>query len=268
MASVPDGRGEIIFLHSFYSWGQLLTVLLTTLIIKLFGSDAWGYISLFWGAIPFCNALAFFKAPINEPEETQKRDKIVGFFKSKAFICIAVLMICAGGSELAMSQWASTFAQNALGVDKLTGDLLGPCLFAVFMGIGRTIYGVKADKLNYRLHMSISSVLCIVCYVVAAFAKNPYAALLGCAVCGYAISIMWPGVVQIAAKLFPSGSGAMYGSIAIFGDVGCSIAPFITGIIASVSVLGENSLKAGLISNIIYPLGFLLIVSKLLKKSS
>lgn len=268
MASVPDGRGEIIFLHSFYSWGQLLTVLLTTFAIKIFGSNSWGYISLLWGTVPFCNALAFLKAPIVDTIESEKREKIGGLLKNKVFICIIILMICAGGSELAMSQWASTFAQNALGVDKLTGDLLGPCLFAVFMGIGRTIYGIKADKLNYKLHMSVSAVLCIVCYVVAAFAKNPYAALLGCAVCGYAISIMWPGVVQIAAKLFPNGSGAMYGFIAIFGDVGCSIAPFITGIIASISAFGESSLKVGLISNVVYPLGFLLIITKLLKKSS
>ncbi len=260
MASIPSEGKGLVFLHSFYCWGQLLVVLLTSIALKVFGQSSWIYISPLWGVIPLVNAVAFLKVPVAPPVDEEKREKANGLLKNKLFICIAVLMVCAGGSELAMSQWASTFAQNALHVDKLMGDLLGPCLFALFMGIGRTIFGVLGDKLNYKKHMIICSVLCMLCYITAALSKNAYISLMGCAFCGYSISILWPGVVQLASRLFPNGSGAMYSMIAIFGDVGCSIAPFLTGIVASLKIFGENSLKAGLLLNVIYPLIFVLII--------
>ncbi len=199
MASIPSEGKGLVFLHSFYCWGQLFVVLLTTLALKMFGATSWVYISPMWGIIPFINGIVFLKAPITSPVSEEKTQKASGLMKNNLFICLAILMICAGGSELAMSQWASTFAQNALGVDKLTGDLLGPCLFAFFMGIGRTIFGVMGDRLNYKKHMIICSVLCILCYTLAALSKNPYISLAGCALCGYAISILWPGTVALAS---------------------------------------------------------------------
>lgn len=262
MASIPSEGKGLVFLHSFYCWGQLFVVLLTTLALKVFGASSWVYISPIWGLIPLINGIIFLKAPIAPPESEEKTANGVGLLKNNLFICLAVLMVCAGASELAMGQWASTFAQNALGIDKLTGDLLGPCLFAFFMGIGRTVFGIKGDNLNYKKHMIICSSLCILCYVAAALSKNPYIALLGCAFCGYAVSILWPGTVDLASRIFPNGSGAMYSMIAIFGDVGCSIGPFLTGIIASLKIFGSNALKAGLLLNIIYPLVYILIIVK------
>ncbi len=258
--------GNFVLTHSFYSWGQLSVVLLTTVALRIFGTDTWKIIALLWAIIPFINGLLFIKAPVAEPCESEKREKISSLFSNKTFIGILILMICAGGSELAMAQWASAFAQNALGIDKTMGDLLGPCLFALFMGIGRLIYGLYENRINFRKYSVLSSVLCIACYVTAALSKNPYAALGGCALCGFSISTFWPGVVELADKNFPTGGGAMFGAVAIFGDIGCSIAPFITGVIASMSILGENAFRIGMLFNIIYPVGFIAIICTLMRK--
>lgn len=251
-----DSGESLILTHSFYCWGQLAVVLVSTVAIKIFGSDAWCMIAPAWGLIPFINAIVFMKTPIVETQMHEKTTDGIKLFSNKTFIVITVLMVCAGGAELAMAQWASIFAQNALGVDKLTGDLLGPCLFALFMGIGRTIHGVLGDKLNFSRHVYINCALCIVCYLVAALSSNAYVALMGCAVCGYAISLMWPGVVSLAAKIFPDEGSAMYSIIAMFGDIGCSIAPYFTGLVASMAIWGDSGLKAGMIINVIYPLLF------------
>lgn len=258
-------EGNFVLTHSFYCWGQLGVVLLTTAALKIFGKDYWTIISSAWAIIPFINGVVFIKTPISQPV-SEKKHSVTCLFKNKTFIAMLFLMICAGGSELAMSQWASTFAQNALGVDKTIGDLMGPCLFALFMGIGRTLYGIYERKINYKVYASISCLLCALCYVAAALSHNPYISLTGCSLCGFAISTLWPGTVELAAKEFPGGGGAMYSAIAIFGDVGCSVAPFMTGLVASMSIWKENALRAGLISNIVYPLCFILIIKLISSK--
>ncbi len=262
----PECEGSFVLTHSFYSWGQLGVVLVTTLLLKVFGSNSWRVISAVWGIIPFLNGLVFLKTPITPPSENKKREGVQHIFKSKTFAAILILMICAGGSEVAMAQWASLFAQNALGIDKALGDLLGPCLFAFFMGMGRLIYGIYEKRMNFRLCSIASALLCILCYVAAALSKNPYISLAGCSLCGLAISILWPGTVALAANKFPEGDGAMYSAIAVFGDVGCSAAPFITGLIASMKLWGENGLRAGLAVNIVYPIIFIAIINRLIKK--
>lgn len=268
IAGLPEEcEGNFVLTHSFYCWGQLSVVLATTVALKLFGDESWKLISCFWGIIPFVNGLLFIKTPITSPMAAEKRRDVKSLFKSKMFIAIVILMICAGGSELAMAQWASTFAQKALGVDKMIGDIFGPCLFAFFMGIGRLIYGIYEKRLDFRKYSTICCLLCIICYAAAAISKNPFISLSGCAMCGFAISTLWPGVVELASKVFPDGGGAMYSAVAIFGDVGCSAAPFITGIIASMKIWGENGLRAGLLSNMIYPLIFILIISRMRKKA-
>ena len=248
--------GNFVLTHSFYSWGQLSVVLFTTIALRIFGENSWNIISLCWALIPLINGIVFIKTPIAPPVAEKERGKI-SIFGNKTFLAMLILMICAGGSEIAMAQWASTFAQDALGVDKAVGDLMGPCLFAFFMGIGRLFYGINQDKINYRRFMTANCILCIICYLAAALSQNPFVSLAGCAVCGFAISTMWPGVIEFAAKNFPSGGGAMYSAIAIFGDIGCSVAPFLTGLVASMSLWGENALRVGLGINIIYPLGFI-----------
>ena len=232
-------------------------------LLKLFGEISWKCIALFWALIPLINGLLFVKTPITPPASKEERRSVSGLFESKTFIAILILMICAGGSELAMAQWASTFAQNALGIDKTLGDLLGPCLFAFFMGIGRVMYGLMENKINFRKFSIFSCVLCALCYLMTAVSKNPVISLAGCSLCGFAISILWPGTVEIAARKIPDGGGAMYSAVAIFGDIGCSVAPFLTGVVAT-----EISLRTGMLINVIYPIAFILIIRKLIKKGS
>ena len=260
MTAIPDdeGGGSLILLHSFYCWGQLAVVLITTVAIALFGESSWYIVAPCWGLLPLINAFFFVKTPIIEPigesRQTDGKGDDGDTLFSRRFVLILVLMVCAGASEQPMAQWSSIFAQEALGVSKFIGDLLGPSLFALFMGIGRTIHGMYGKKLNFNLHVYINSLLCVLCYMAASLLKNPYAALMGCALCGYAISVMWPGIVTLAAEKFPNGGGAMYGAIAMAGDIGCSAAPYITGIVASMKVWGNNGLKAGMFVSIVYPI--------------
>lgn len=266
IAALPqkNGSGAMIFLHSFYCWGQLLAVLVTTLALHTFGNHTWQIISVMWGIIPLVNSVAFCFVPFpkSESEATGLQFSVL---KSKTVILIMLLMICGGASELAMSQWASAFAQEALGISKTVGDLLGPCLFAFFMAIGRTVQGMRGEKLNYEFHMIFNAILCAVCYFTAVFAKNPFVALMGCAVCGYSVSIMWPGVLSIMSDVVPNCGGAMFALAAVFGDVGCSVGSFITGVVASMTVFGDFALKAGLLVNIVYPLIFALVFGSLIK---
>lgn len=269
IAGIPEEYGaNFVLIHSFYSWGQLLVVLATTLAVRILGEASWKIVAYFWAIIPLVNGLIFLKTPITPIPANEKKERVNVLFKNRTFIALLFLMICAGGSELAMAQWASTFAQNALGLDKTLGDLFGPCLFALFMGIGRLIYGIYEKRINFKLYFIVSCALCVCCYAMAAFSKNPFVSLAGCSLCGFAISTLWPGTVELASKKFPEGGGAMYSAIAIFGDIGCSIAPFITGLVASMSVWGENALRAGLIVNIIYPIAFIFIIMRLVKKES
>ena len=179
--------------------------------------------------------------------------------------------------ELTMSQWASLFTEKGLGVSKVVGDLLGPCLFAILMGIGRTIYGILGNKVQIERALLYSGLLCVICYLVTALAFNPFLSLLGCAVCGLLISLMWPGTFSMSAKYYPQGGVMMFGLLAIAGDVGASIGPWIAGVISDIvqtmngidqymiSLSAEQvGLKAGLLVAIIFPL--LLCVGILLLK--
>ena len=269
IAGMPEqSDGNIVLAHSFYSWGQMSVVLFTAVALKVFGMESWRMVSLFWALIPLVNGVLFLFVPIAPSLEEEKREGVKSLFINKTFIAILLLMICAGGSELAMAQWASAFAQDALGIDKTAGDLLGPCMFAFFMGIGRVIYGVYSSRIKFKIYSVASALLCMLCYVLTALSHNAFVSLAGCALCGFAISTFWPGVVEIASQKFPAGGGAMFSAVAIFGDIGCSIAPFFTGIIASMSVFGENALRAGMFINVIYPLIFILIISKLLARNT
>ena len=143
-----------------------------------------------------------------------------------------LLMLCAGASELAMSQWSSLFAERALGVSKVVGDLMGPCLFAVFMGIGRTLYGIWGERIRLSRALALCAVLCILCYLGTALFQNPLLALLSCALCGFSVSLMWPGTFSLTAAAYPKGGTAMFGVLAVLGDIGCSTGPALMGAVS------------------------------------
>ena len=230
-------------LHSFYCWGQVGVVLITTLLLRLIGEDLWFIIPILWSLLPLYNLFRFLKVPLMPTVLEEEKTPLKTLFTSKIFLVALLLMLCAGASELAMSQWSSLFAERALGVTKVIGDLLGPCLFAVFMGIGRTIYGVWGEKIHLTGAMVFCAALCILCYLGTALFENPWLSLLSCALCGFSVSLMWPGTFSLTSAAYPKGGTAMFGILAVLGDVGCSVGPALMGAVSG-AVSGNAKIAA------------------------
>ncbi len=246
-------------LHSFYCFGHMGVVLLSTAAFCVFGMDKWFIVPILWSVVPFLNCFLFSIVPINtitSEEQTIRPRKLLSM---KIFWIFAILMICAGASEQAMSQWASFFAESGLHVSKIVGDLLGPCAFAAMMAVSRVFYGKMGHKINLLRFMKISAVLCVVSYLLAVFAPYPLLALLGCSLCGLSVGIMWPGTFSLAAKASPQGGTAMWALLALSGDIGCAAGPGLVSVVSG--MIPEYALKAGLLAAIIFPVSMLLIHS-------
>lgn len=238
-------------LHSFYCWGQVATVLGSTLLLFVIGRSAWQVLPLCWVIVPACSALLFVRAPFAPVVGGEGGGMKLGkLLCTPAFLVAMLIMVCAGASELVMSQWASTFAEKALGVSKVVGDLAGPCMFAVLMGLGRMIYGRMGSRLPLKKCLMGCALLCVACYLTAALSGNPVAALAGCAVCGFSVSIMWPGALSMSAARFPMAGTAMFAILAVMGDLGCSVGPWLAGLVSdgaqAVPQLTQFAAQAGL----------------------
>ncbi|MGN0478781.1 MAG: MFS transporter [Hominenteromicrobium sp.] len=252
-------------LHSFYCWGQVGVVLITTLLLRVIGESFWFVIPMLWSFLPFYNLFSFLKVPLMPTVSEDEKTPLKTLFASKIFLIAMLIMLCAGASELAMSQWSSLFAERALGVTKVVGDLLGPCFFAVLMGIGRTIYGVWGEKINLSRALMLCAALCILCYLGAGLFENPILSLLSCALCGLSVSLMWPGTFSLTAAAYPKGGTAMFGVLAVMGDIGCSAGPALMGAVSSVIASGSYALesssltadqlglKAGMLFSMLFP---------------
>jgi MFS family permease len=251
-------------LHSFYCWGHVFVVLASTLFFTLVGIENWKWMAVIWAIVPFANAVYFSLVPLANIVEDGKGMTLKALFKNKTFWILFLLMICSGASEQGMSQWASAFAESGLKVSKTVGDLAGPCLFAVLMGTSRALYAKLSDKISLKAAMVGSGCLCIVCYLLAAFAPHPVLGLIGCAVCGFSVGIMWPGTFSLASNSLPAGGTAMFAFLALAGDLGCGSGPTIVGAVAE--KFGDD-LKIGVLSAIVFPI-LLVVVNVLLKKKS
>ncbi len=244
-----EKESAMSMLHSFYCWGHVSVVILSTIYFNTIGIQRWEYLPILWSLVPFINIFLFILVPINTLVEEGEEMPLRALFKVKIFWLLFILMICAGASEQAMSQWASLFAEVGLHVSKNMGDLLGPCAFAILMGISRTIYGIMGSRMNLMKTIIASSILCVISYLIAVFSPIPILALLGCAVCGFSVGIMWPGIFSISAKEYPQGGTGMFAMLALAGDIGCSSGPGVVGLAAN--VLGD--LKKGLLLSILFP---------------
>ena len=251
-------------LHSFYCWGHVFVVLASTLFFTFAGIENWKWMAVLWAVIPFTNAVYYSLVPLATPVEEGKGMSLWELLKSKTFWVLFLLMICSGASEQGMSQWASAFAESGLKVSKTVGDLAGPCLFAVLMGTSRALYAKVSDKISLKAAMVGCGCLCIVCYLLAAFAPHPVLGLIGCAVCGFSVGIMWPGTFSLASNSLPSGGTAMFAFLALAGDLGCGAGPTIVGAVAE--RFGDD-LKIGVLSAMVFPV-LLVIVNAALKKRS
>lgn len=257
-------EGAMALLHSFYCWGQVALVAISTAFFALFGMAYWPVMAILWALVPMFNIAYFALVPIYPIVPSgEKQQSIRQLFRQKAFWLLALMMLCAGASELAMSQWASAFVESALKISKTMGDLMGPCLFAVFMGTARAIYGKYSDKIPLKKMIMGCAVLCTACYLIAVTANAPLLALAGCAVCGFSVGIFWPGTFSTAVKALPGGGTAMFAFMSLAGDLGCSAGPTLVGLAAN--ALGGN-LKAGLAFAMIFPLGMLLCAALVMKR--
>ena len=270
--SLPGEEKEkaMSLLHSFYCWGQASVVLVSTLLLWGMGENFWFVLPFAWTILPLCNTVLCTRVPIVEPkDQVQEKVPLKALLKNKLFLAAILMMLSAGASEMGMSQWASLFAERVLQVTKLMGDLLGPFLFAMLMGAGRTLYGLYGHKINLKNALLLCGVLCIGCYSVTALSPQPVLSLAGCAICGLGVSLLWPGTLSITAREIPGGGTAMFGLLAVAGDMGCALGPYLTGQVSGFSQslaaapdicrnlglsLEQFGLKAGLTAGLIFPI--------------
>ena len=244
-------------LHSFYCWGSVAVILLSTLYFTLFGVHNWKWLAVIWALVPLYNIFNFATCPIEPLVEDGKGMTIGALFKTPMFFLGIILMVCAGASEMSMAQWASAFVESALGLSKNVGDLVGPCLFAVTMGISRVIYGKYGDRIELTGYMLGSGVLCLICYILAAISHSPILSLIGCVLCGFSVAIMWPGTISILSKRLPTGGVAMFAFLAMAGDLGGAAGP---GIVGFATQLKNDDLKAGMLVACIFPIVLIAVI--------
>lgn len=255
-------------LHSFYCWGHVGVVLLSTLFFAVFGIENWKFMALIWAVIPLANAVAFTRVPMAPlVEEGEKGLSLKELFSTKVFWIFLLMMTCAGASEQAVSQWASTLAEKGLGVSKTVGDLAGPMAFAILMGASRAFYGKYGEKIDLDRFMKLSCILCMISYMSIALISIPAVALLGCALCGMSVGIMWPGTFSKSAAVLRQGGTAMFAFLALAGDLGCSGGPTLVGFVSG--LFGED-LRKGIFAALIFPLLLLagLCMEKRAKKAA
>lgn len=258
--------GAMSLLHSFYCWGTVFVIAVSSIYFAAFGRDSWRWLALVWALLSLANMIFFCLVPIKEPSEENSHNRIIDLFKNKNFVISIIIMFCAGASELSMSQWASTFAEKGLGVSKTIGDLTGAMAFGILMGIGRVIFSKLSSKISIQKYITASAVLCIISYFMAGISPNPILSLIGCAVCGLAVSAMWPGTISLSAQQASGGSTAMFALLALAGDAGCTAGPSIIGVISNAQ---GGDVKKGLVFGFIFPLIIILMLlvnKKILKK--
>lgn len=258
-----DKASAMSLLHSFYCWGAVGVILGSTLFFAVFGVENWRILTLLWALVPLCNTFNFVSCPIERLVEEGESLGVRRLLRLPLFWLIILLMVCSGASEAAMAQWASAFTESALGVSKTVGDLAGPGLFAVFMGISRMVYGRYSARLDLTRAMFLCGVLCAGCYLLASLSPSPLLGLAGCALCGLSVGIMWPGSISISAQKCPGGGTAMFAFLALAGDLGATVSPTLTG---SFAELAGGSLKAGLLAATVFPV--ILVLGLLLLKKT
>lgn len=243
-------EGVMSLLHSFYCWGSMGVILGSTLFFTVFGIEHWRILAIIWALVPMCNTFNFINCPIERLVEDGQSMEISKLFKTPIFWLMMLLMVCSGASELTMSQWASAFTESAIGVSKTVGDLAGPCLFAMFMGISRVIYGKFGEKVDLVKVMLVCGIMCVGCYLLASLSASSVLGLMGCSLCGLSVSLMWPGTISISSQNCPKGGTAMFAFLALAGDFGAMAGPAVVG---NISEMINGNLKTGLLVASVFP---------------
>ncbi len=259
----PNKDSVMSLLHSFYCWGSVGVIAISTLFFAVFGIEKWRVLACLWAIVPIYNVFNFATCPIEHLTDEGQGLSIGKLFSIPRFWIAIVLMVCAGASELSMSQWASAYVEAALGLPKNVGDIVGPCLFAVTMGISRVFYGKFGEKMDLMKFMAASGLLCLACYLLAALGGSPVLGLIGCVLCGFSVGIMWPGTISITSSAIPLGGTAMFALLAMAGDLGGSVGPYLVG---QVTQNAGDNLKSGLLAGAVFPVVLVMSILLLRKK--
>ncbi len=254
--------GVMSLLHSFYCWGAMGVILGSTLFFAVFGVENWKILTFIWALVPLYNTFNFINCPIERLVEDGQSMGVSKLLKTPIFWLMILLMVCSGASEATMAQWASAFTESAIGVSKTVGDLAGPCLFAMFMGISRMLYGKFSEKLDLTKVMLICGAMCAGCYLLASLSALPILGLAGCALCGLAVGIMWPGSISVSSQNCPRGGTAMFAFLALAGDLGATVSPAMVG---GLSEMAGGNLKTGLLVATLFPI--ILVVGLIVLRS-
>ncbi len=250
-------EGAMSLLHSFYCWGAMGVIIGSTLFFAVFGVASWKILAIIWAIVPLYNTFNFIRCPIERLTPDGQSMGIKNLLHTPLFWLMIILMVCAGASEASMAQWASAFTESAIGVSKTVGDLAGPCAFALFMGISRMLYGKFSEKLDLTKVMLGCGILCACCYLLASLSAWPILGLAGCALCGLAVGIMWPGSISLSSKTCPRGGTAMFAFLALAGDLGAMVSPSMVG---TLSDMAGGNLKTGLLVATVFPAVLVLVL--------
>ena len=247
---LENKSGEMSLLHSFYCWGCVLVILLSTVFFGIFGTDCWWIVSLGWASIPMLGASLFAFVPMPDIPTDSKASPIASLLKNKLFWIFALLMLGAGASEVAIAQWSSAFAEAGLGVSKTVGDIAGPCAFAILMGISRVIHARIGHKFSLKKYIAVCALSCTLGYLLAALAPHPVLSLIGCGICGFSVGVMWPGIFSCSSQSLPMGGTALFALLALAGDLGASVGPSAIGFISKTF---DNDLSIGILFSTVFP---------------
>ena len=249
--------------HSMYGFGCVAVIIITNILLFILGKENWYKIATFWAILPLLNTIYFCFVPINKVVENSKRTPMHKLIKKKSFLIFFLIMFCSGATEIAMSQWASAFAESSLGISKALGDILGPCIFALMLAFSRVLYSKLASKINLAKYLLCCGIATVFLYIFAAVIPFKFVAITACGLCGFTAGIMWPGTLSLAANAFPTGGAAMFGLFALAGDLGCTLGPTTVGMVSS--AFGGN-LRTGLMISCIFPILLVCGVSLLIKR--
>ncbi len=248
----PHKQKTMSLLHSFYCWGHVAVVAVSSLFFIVAGTAHWPLLALFWALVPLCNLVAFLRIPLAPLlPDGESGLRIRQLVQQGIFWLLLLLMLCAGASEQAMSQWASTFAEQGLGIKKMWGDLAGPMLFAILMGSSRAFYGKVGERIDLQRCMVVCTIVCAAGYLMAALSPWPVLGLAGCGLCGFSVGLFWPGIFSTGAAAIRTGGTAMFALLALAGDLGCSVGPGLVGAVADIS---GAQIQAGLLAALVFPL--------------
>ncbi len=254
----PNKETAMSLLHSFYCWGQVAVVLLSTCWFLAAGREHWKLLAVLWAVLPAVNGILFLRTPIPPvlPEGTRGMT-LAELLRSGVFRLLICMMVCAGACELAVSQWASFFAEEGLHVSKTAGDLLGPMTFAVLMGSARALYSKFGTRIRLTSAIRCSALLCLISYLMIALAPSAGISLAGCALSGLAVGILWPGTFSRASAALPRGGTLLFSLLALGGDIGCAGGPTVVGAVTS---LFRGNLRAGFLAASVFPAVLLVLV--------